>query len=236
MCDIVLNMDDSQPVAIATVSDDSASIDRETNASRCTLSEAILTLALIPISVVLDIFRYVDLFTIPTHYLVDDDESFRTFHPSRLMGLFDMLNADSLVDLVTGLGAGKRKILISLPASAYKFSLVKSEDNAPRSSTKEKQPVRIDRSEMCRALDEGEWIVERDEDLTAPYTFRDDTWIAFEDRISAGIKVRYRLYFSGCISAPIWTWNGVASFFIFLFALGKIRATPGSRWSGNPQR
>jgi len=31
--------------------------------------------------------------------------------------------------------------------------------------------------------------VERDEDLTAPYAFQNSTWIAFEDKISVGIKV-----------------------------------------------
>lgn len=31
--------------------------------------------------------------------------------------------------------------------------------------------------------------MERDEDLTAPYAFKDKMWIAFEDRISLSIKV-----------------------------------------------
>jgi len=34
--------------------------------------------------------------------------------------------------------------------------------------------------------------VERDEDLTAPYAFQNSTWIAFEDKISVGIKVFVR--------------------------------------------
>lgn len=40
--------------------------------------------------------------------------------------------------------------------------------------------------------------MERDEDLTAPYAFKDKTWIAFEDRISISIKVgnaRLELFF-----------------------------------------
>ena len=105
-----------------------------------------------------------------------------------------MLNIDSLVDLITGMGAGKRKILVTLPASAYKFTLEKNEANAPRDPTKEKQPVPIGRSELCEIMNEGEWVVERDEDLTAPYAFKDDIWIAFEDKISAGIKVRFYLF------------------------------------------
>lgn len=35
--------------------------------------------------------------------------------------------------------------------------------------------------------------MERDEDLTAPYAFQNKTWIAFEDKISVGIKVRMRI-------------------------------------------
>jgi hypothetical protein len=40
-------------------------------------------------------------------------------------------------------------------------------------------------------MEEGGWTVERDEDLTAPYAFRDQTWIAFDDTISAAIKVYF---------------------------------------------
>lgn len=89
-----------------------------------------------------------DLFTVPTHYLVEDDEDYHTFHPSRLMGLFDIFNADSLIDLMSGLGAPKRKILVSVPASAYKFILKDQDDNAPRSSTEEMQPVIIDQKQV----------------------------------------------------------------------------------------
>lgn len=92
--------------------------------------------------------RYVDLFTVPTHYLIEDDEANHTFHPSRLMGLFDMFNADSLIDLISGLGAPKRKILVSVPATAYKFMLKDQDDNAPRAPTEEMQPVTIDQKQV----------------------------------------------------------------------------------------
>lgn len=80
--------------------------------------------------------------------MTDNDGDFVTFHPSRLMGLFDMLNTDSLVDLVSELGTPKRKILVSLPANAYRFTLKDEEENAPRSRTIEKNPVAIDRKEV----------------------------------------------------------------------------------------
>ncbi|XP_017763210.1 PREDICTED: mucin-19-like isoform X2 [Eufriesea mexicana] len=137
--------------------------------------------------------KYVDLFTIPTHYLIEDDEAYRTFHPSRLMGLFDMFNADSLIDLISGLGAPKRKILMSLPANAYEFTLKDQDDNAPRAPSEEMQPVIIDQKQLCDLMKGGEWTVERDEDLTAPYAFKDKKWIAFEDRISVAIKGKYAL-------------------------------------------
>ncbi|XP_032669599.1 mucin-19-like isoform X1 [Odontomachus brunneus] len=138
-----------------------------------------------------ELAKYVDLFTLPTDYLTDEDSTFVTFHPSRLMGLFDILNTDSLVDLIIGLGAPKQKILVSLPANAYKFTLKDESENVPRSQTTEKEPVPINREQLCEAITSGEWTVERDEDLTAPYAFRNKTWISFEDKISVGIKGKY---------------------------------------------
>lgn len=140
-----------------------------------------------------ELTKYIDLFTLPTDYMTDEDGAFVTFHPSRLMGLFDMLNTDSLVDLISGLGAPKQKILMTLPASAYKFTLKNEDENAPRSETTEKEPVPIDRKQLCEAINDGEWTVERDEDLTAPYAFQNKTWIAYEDKISVGIKGKYAL-------------------------------------------
>ncbi|EGI59292.1 Putative chitinase 3 [Acromyrmex echinatior] len=135
-----------------------------------------------------ELMKYIDLFTLSTDYMTDEDGVFVTFHPSRLIGLFDMLNTDSLIDLISGLGAPKQKIVITVPVNAYKFTLKNPDENAPRSKTTEKEPVSIDRKELCEAINNGEWIVERDEDLTAPYAFQNKTWIAFEDKISVGIK------------------------------------------------
>ncbi|XP_078034052.1 uncharacterized protein LOC144468460 [Augochlora pura] len=137
--------------------------------------------------------KYVDLFTISTHYLVQPDDDYHTFHPARLMGLFDTFNADSLIDFLSGLGAPKRKILISVPASAYKFTLKDLDNNAPGSDTEEKEPLVIDRKQLCDSMSNGEWTVERDEDLTAPYAFKNKTWIAHEDKISITIKGKYVL-------------------------------------------
>ncbi|XP_063995304.1 uncharacterized protein LOC135172834 [Diachasmimorpha longicaudata] len=137
--------------------------------------------------------KYVDLFTIPTHYLVGDEELFKTFHPSRLMGLADLLNMDNLVDLIHGLGVNKNKLLISLPASGYKFTLKDKNDNVPGAPTMDEIPSIINRKEFCDIITRGEWILERDSDLTAPYVFNNLNWIAFEDEISTRIKGKYVL-------------------------------------------
>lgn len=42
---------------------------------------------------------------------------------------------------------------------------------------------------MCEQMNEGNWTIERDEDLTAPYAFMNKTWMSFDDRVSVSIKV-----------------------------------------------
>lgn len=37
-------------------------------------------------------------------------------------------------------------------------------------------------------MKEGNWTIERDEDLTAPYAFMNKTWMSFEDSVSVSIK------------------------------------------------
>lgn len=43
---------------------------------------------------------------------------------------------------------------------------------------------------MCEEMKEGNWTIERDEDLTAPYAFMNETWMAFDDSVSVSIKAR----------------------------------------------
>ena len=42
-------------------------------------------------------------------------------------------------------------------------------------------------------MSEGGWSLERDQDLTAPYAFKNNSWIAFEDHMSVSIKVKFSL-------------------------------------------
>ncbi|XP_015368548.1 PREDICTED: uncharacterized protein LOC107165017 [Diuraphis noxia] len=136
--------------------------------------------------------KYVNFFIIATHNLVDNSEQGYSYHPSRLMGADDLLNADSLVDLVIGLGIEHSSILLSLPSTASKFELKDPTRNTPRSLVIG-LPTTITRQKMCEEMKEGNWTIERDEDLTAPYAFMNKTWMSFDDSVSVSIKGKYIL-------------------------------------------
>ncbi|XP_050522473.1 uncharacterized protein LOC126895054 isoform X2 [Daktulosphaira vitifoliae] len=136
--------------------------------------------------------KIVDYFIIATHNLVDTTEQKFTYHPSRLMGSDDLLNADALVDLILSLGVHHSSLLLSLPSTANKFVLKDPFLNTPRSSTVG-LPTIITRQQMCEEMREGNWTIERDEDFTAPYAFMNTTWMAFDDSVSASIKGKYVL-------------------------------------------
>ena len=44
--------------------------------------------------------------------------------------------------------------------------------------------------QVCQLLSVGNWTLERDEDLTGPYSFLANKWIAFDDDTSLKIKVK----------------------------------------------
>ncbi|CAH1710162.1 unnamed protein product [Aphis gossypii] len=136
--------------------------------------------------------KYVNYFIIATHNLVDNSEQGYSYHPSRLMGADDLLNADSLIDLVIGLGVDHSSILLSLPSTASKFELKDPTQNTPRSPVIG-LPTTITRPKMCEEMKEGNWTIERDEDLTAPYAFMNRTWMSFDDSVSVSIKGKYIL-------------------------------------------
>nr|QQJ42216.1 chitinase 3 [Sogatella furcifera] len=136
--------------------------------------------------------KYVNFFTVSSENVTDASETGMTYHPSRLMGIEDILNSDSLVDLITGLGAPHPKLVLSLPGFALRFTLSDPNKNMPLSPVTNK-PRRISQAEVCALMSEGKWTMERDEDLTAPYAFSNDTWLAFDDKISASIKGKYIL-------------------------------------------
>ncbi|XP_064071930.1 uncharacterized protein LOC113402875 [Vanessa tameamea] len=135
------------------------------------------------------LMKKVDLMMVQTHALGLVKKM--TYHPSRLSGLWDMMNTDSVVDLVVGLGVPASKVVISLPATARQFTLVNETLSTPGSPTQDDDPKEIDQAELCRQLRKGRWTLERDQDLSAPYAFKDKTWISFEDASSVDVKGKY---------------------------------------------
>ncbi|KAL0893318.1 hypothetical protein ABMA27_014909 [Loxostege sticticalis] len=130
-----------------------------------------------------------DLMMVQTHALGSMKKM--TYHPSRLSGLWDMMNTDSVVDLVVGLGVQASKVVISLPATARQFTLVNETLSTPGSPAQDDEPKEIDQAELCRLLQKGRWTLERDQDLSGPYAFKNTTWIAFEDSSSVDVKGKY---------------------------------------------
>lgn len=50
--------------------------------------------------------------------------------------------------------------------------------------------------QVCNKMSQGDWTIERDEDLTAPYAFMNNSWIAYEDPMSLKIKVNTTVFLS----------------------------------------
>ncbi|XP_060523259.1 uncharacterized protein LOC132700143 [Cylas formicarius] len=132
--------------------------------------------------------KYVSAFIMQTDFMGASENV--TFHPSRLSGMWDMQNTDSLVDLVSGLGAPLPKLVITAPVQAYHFTLQSAEYTAPGSPALELKS--ITRNDLCSLMGESRnWTLERDEDHTGPYIFSENKWVAFEDEKSIDIKAKY---------------------------------------------
>ncbi|KAI5698010.1 hypothetical protein M8J75_000427 [Diaphorina citri] len=116
--------------------------------------------------------RYVDLFVLNTDNIVETRAN------------------DSLVDLITGLGIPKDKLVLAFPTHAYQFQLANASLSLPQSPALG-APKLLTQAQLCKLTKQGNWTTERDEDLTAPYTFQNNTWIAFDDEMSASIKSKY---------------------------------------------
>ncbi|KAI4457091.1 chitinase [Holotrichia oblita] len=131
--------------------------------------------------------KHVDSFILQTAFLGASNNV--TFHPSRLSGLWDMQNADSVVDLVTGLGAPISKLVIAAPVQGFQFKLQDEKHTAPGSPALEIKT--ISREDLCKTMIASNWTLERDQDQAGPYIFRKNQWIAFDDPMSMDIKAKY---------------------------------------------
>ncbi|KAG5895925.1 hypothetical protein JTB14_016329 [Gonioctena quinquepunctata] len=132
--------------------------------------------------------KYTDVFILQTAFLGASKNV--TFHPSRLSGQWDMQNTDSIVDLVSGLGAPLSKVVIAAPVQAFHFTLQNEEFSAPGSPALELKT--LTRNELCEEMrSDSNWTLERDQDQAGPYIFSGKEWIAFEDSSSIDIKAKY---------------------------------------------
>ncbi|XP_073974176.1 uncharacterized protein isoform X2 [Rhodnius prolixus] len=136
--------------------------------------------------------KYINYFVVPSENLTDSTEQGLAYHPSRLMGIDDILNADSLVDLLSGLGAEHEKLIVALPAYVLKFRLKSPKKNMPRDPVMA-LPIKISQAQFCKMMEEGGWTLEREEDMTAPYAYKGTDWMAFDDTTSTSIKAKYIL-------------------------------------------
>ncbi|XP_065567639.1 uncharacterized protein LOC136031786 [Artemia franciscana] len=140
------------------------------------------------------LIRSVDLFVPATHNITTADELSMntTYHHSRLMGSGDIQNTDSVLDLLISLGVPKEKIIPSIPTFGEYFRLANSSNNLPQSKSLG-SPSLLTFRQICSIMKDGTWTVEREDDLTGSYAYRDDQWIAFDDDITAKIKGKYFL-------------------------------------------
>ncbi|XP_057372693.1 uncharacterized protein LOC130693540 [Daphnia carinata] len=135
--------------------------------------------------------RTADLFVVATHDMADANNV--TYHHSRLMGLSDILNTDSVLDLVASLGVSSDRVVAAIPTFAVQFRLRDAHQNLPGSAIVG-DPLHISKEQLCSLLSKGNWTVERDDDLTGTYAYSEDgDWIAFDDEIAAQIKAKYFL-------------------------------------------
>lgn len=97
---------------------------------------------------------------------------FHIFHRNfSFLSVFFIKFQDSVVDLVSGLGAPLSKLVISAPVQAFRFTLQNEEYTAPGSPALEVKS--LTRNELCKIMKGAtNWTLERDEDQTGPYIFR----------------------------------------------------------------
>ncbi|KAK4298653.1 hypothetical protein Pmani_029009 [Petrolisthes manimaculis] len=141
-----------------------------------------------------ELAKIVDWFSLPTHNLTEEareEGQHETFHHTRLMGVSDLQNADSLVDLVAGLGVPLDHMVLGIPTMAALFTLQNTTLTTPRSPALQ-APTFIPYPQVCQMVRGENMTVERDEDLTAPYAFSNNTWLAFDDPTSVKIKTMMR--------------------------------------------
>lgn len=136
-----------------------------------------------------NLYKYIDFVNVPAFNFDSHGKTVR--HPSRLHGLSDMENSDSLVDLVSALGLPSDQLNLGVPAHGILYKLANVSQTTPGSPAIpwNYNDAIISHSKICSVRDTANWTMVREKDLTAPYIFNKDKWIGFDDEISIKLKV-----------------------------------------------
>ncbi|XP_076332047.1 uncharacterized protein LOC143237081 [Tachypleus tridentatus] len=149
------------------------------------------------------ISKYADFINLPGFYF-DNPENQNPKHPGRLHGVGDMENMDSLVDLLLSLGVPREQIVVGIPTFGVAYKTSHSSEVAEEQIVEDTSKL-LSHAEVCQFKNAGNWSVLRETDQTAPYTYNGETWVGFDDEISARLKAKYVLLrkLGGVIMWPI---------------------------------
>ncbi|CAM1322489.1 Uncharacterised protein g8129 [Pycnogonum litorale] len=145
-----------------------------------------------------NITDFVDFFNLPAFNFTNSSRP-EIKHPSRLHGIADIENADSLVDLLLTLGAPSDKVVVGSPMHGTTYKLHNASMTTPGSPSDgagevgdvSNAPGILYYDEICNKRKAGNWTLVREQDQTAPYLYKDDQWVGFEDEISMKLKSKY---------------------------------------------
>uniref|UniRef100_T1KVX2 Chitinase n=1 Tax=Tetranychus urticae TaxID=32264 RepID=T1KVX2_TETUR len=153
-----------------------------------------------------NLHKYIDFVSVPAYNYDSEGKSVK--HPSRLHGISDMENMDSLVDLVLALGLPAEKLIMGAPAHGILYKLVNTSQTIPGSPAIawNINEAIISHSKICAVRDNSNWTMIREKDLTAPYIYFKDKWIGFDDEISLKLKTKYSIL-RGLGGIALWSVN-----------------------------
>ncbi|KAG1705466.1 Chitotriosidase-1 [Nymphon striatum] len=142
--------------------------------------------------------EFVDFFNLPAYNFTNATQP-EAIHPSRLHGIADIENADTLVDFMLTLGVPSNKLVVGVPTHGYTYTLLNSsavEPGSPISGAGKPGDISntagfMTHEEICMKRNSQNWTVVREQDQTAPYMYNGNQWIGFDDEMSIKLKTKY---------------------------------------------
>ncbi|XP_063991985.1 acidic mammalian chitinase-like [Diachasmimorpha longicaudata] len=134
-----------------------------------------------------------------------------TGHPARLQGSGE-ISVDSSVKYWLDGGTPKEKLVIGVPTYGKSWTLSDPNNHdvgAPTSGVGQpgpytQTPGTLAYNEFCEQINAGQWTVEFDQQAKAPYAYKGDQWIGYENIQSAKDKANF-IRNSELGGAMIWT-------------------------------